>query len=388
MTIYALHSPVRASMSCYETSLPIHRITSFLGHDPQSKNWPKLSPFLRDIYKTKQRTTLQGRIEGLKTYIRTRIMDDQDGAFPAISIVQFEPYDPALISVIGGPCVRIEDDRLDTTRILIDGLARYTALTEVREELQISSPEHLKDLYKTEVAVSLYVPNKLMITKEEAGQLFSDFNSYAWAVPSAKSLAMDKFNPYKKIALIVAADGTTIGNYGGLKQDRSSLGGKDTEFVTLSILSQFCKVAVEGQKAIGSLKKPILNSRISHISKEDEAEKLKIFFSLVEKGMGKEKFGNRNSMFRQSHVLYAIATVLNDILQNKKASLEVLAHVVAQTEWSWKNEMFRQAFGKEVNGRLGPKLQVMTGGRSTIFLIQYLRETCGIPTIALSEAAA
>jgi hypothetical protein len=86
----------------------------------------------------------------------------------------------------------------------------------VRERLQVENPEAYRILDSFRFSVALYVPTQTPVGPGLAGQLFTDFNSYAWPVPAAKALADDSYNPYKVTAHIVG-NSDTISRHGGLK---------------------------------------------------------------------------------------------------------------------------------------------------------------------------
>jgi hypothetical protein len=182
------------------------------------------------------------------------------GAFPPISVIQFEPFFPGQVETGSNQCI-IHDEEFEVNRVLIDGLARVTSVQGVRERLQVENPEAYKILDSFRFSVALYVPTETPVGPAIAGQLFTDFNSYDWPVSSAKALADDSYNPYKVIAHIVGNPTPSAGTAGSKAAHQTSV--ERTHFTTELAMSQFCKIAIEGRRGYGKLTKPVSNAKIS-----------------------------------------------------------------------------------------------------------------------------
>ena len=192
-------------LDCYLLNLRPGNLIGFLGHDPRSANWKNLDPWQREIYEFKQRKTDKSRIDALEQYIEGRLMDGEKfGALPPISIIQFEALKPEQLSELARGCYLLDVDREEARRMLIDGLARVTAILAVRSRLEVQNRSAFDRLKEFEFSVALYVPATGVIGDNIAGQLFTDFNSYAWPVSAAKAVSDDVYNPYKIIADKVA----------------------------------------------------------------------------------------------------------------------------------------------------------------------------------------
>jgi hypothetical protein len=365
------------NLDCYQMSAPVWQVARILGHDPRSKHWKMLEPWLRDIYQSKQRTTSAERIDALRQYIAGRLMvQDKFGALPPISIIQFEPFAPDQLKTLESGAMELEEGKSEVNRVLIDGLARYTAAIEIREQLKTENPDKVKELDEAfEFSIALYVPQRERINASVAGQLFTDFNSYAWVVPAAKTLAEDMYNPYKLCALAVNNPGGVIRKYGGLKSGSSNLGRKDVAFATEIMIAQFCKVAIEGQKGIGKLNKPVSNPRIAQVVPDDEGKKIGSFFEALEKAMGSNRFGDRSQLFRTAHGLYALALIANDALYEGRTTVNEAVEGIASVDWTWSNRDFQKNIG-----RMTPKNEwkLNTGAGSIAYLVGYLRPRCNI----------
>jgi len=194
----AIRSSQEDGLECYLLSLRPSLLFSFLRHDPRSSHWKSLTPWLRGIYETKQRETKAARITALQDYIINRMMDPAKfGALPPISVIQFQRFDAVSLTPLGSSVYQIEDSDIEADRVLIDGLARVTAAQGVRERLQVENPEAYQQFNSTfRFTVALYAPTgEQALNADIAGQLFADFNSYAWPVPAATAVANDIYNP-------------------------------------------------------------------------------------------------------------------------------------------------------------------------------------------------
>ncbi|MCI0465617.1 MAG: hypothetical protein L0Y57_01195 [Beijerinckiaceae bacterium] len=362
-------------------------MASFLGHDPRSRFWPQLPQYLKTIYEQKQRATDPKRIKALEEYVSDKILNPEKfGAIPPLSVVQFEPFSTDQVTRIENNLVKIEDSEAETTRVLIDGLARFTTVVDLRERLKIEQPEKIADLDQLQLSIALYVPREKAIGADCAGQLFTDFNLYAWPVTGNQALAGDLFNPYKRLSNMVNAEGSTVRRYGGLKIGSSNLGRKDVAFATQMVMAQFCKVAVEGRVGMGKLSRPLPNPRCPRINIEEEGKRIADFFTALENHMGANTFRDRTKLFRQAHGLYALAVVLNDVLEHGRATIDSIAHDLAHIEWSWANEDFQKKIGRFNEAK--QKWTINTGSSTTSYLIEYCRQACGIPVITQAKRAA
>lgn len=384
MTYAAIRSPIKQGFDCYSFTVRPWQLTGFLGHDPRSQHWKTLPPWLHDIYKEKQRTTAKPRIDALQTYIRNQMMDkDQIGALPPISVMQFEPFKREHCKAIPdhSSVYLVDFDEFEAVRVLIDGLARVTAIQAVRETLQTENKEAYEKLDAFRFSVALYVPTEERgkIDGVAAGQLFHDFNSYAWPVPMAKSLASDGYNPYKRVALMVS-DSALLRRHGGLKSGSSNLGKKDTAFATELMLSQFCKIVIEGQRGYGKLTKPMNKALIT--STDDEAISRFIIDFLVsfEGEVGGKVFADRTQLFRTAHGMYAIAVIMHDV-HIGRTTMKKAVEGLASIDWTWKNPQMQHGIGRQQDGE-GWKMN--TGTATFDWMVKHCREACDV---MLSEAA-
>lgn len=385
---YAIRSSIKPGLECYLLSVPPARLFGLLGHDPRSQFWKNLPEWLRTIYEQKQRVTLKPRIDALDLYIRERLMiDDKIAAFPPISVCQFEPFTEEVISPIGevgadrSGVVRVDDDNLELTRILIDGLARVTSMNGTRDDLRSTNPEAYHRLDQFRFTVALYAPTDRAIGRDVAGQLFTDFNSYAWAVPTARSIANDQYNPYKQVASLVAAS-DVLKRHGGLKVGSSNLGKKDTAFTTELVMAQFAKIAIEGRRGYGTLTRPVSDPLVAITNFAEAAKRIVDLFEGMEREMGTAKFADRTQIWRTAHGLYALAVLTKDI-HDGRTSLAMAVDGICGINWTWANPDLQRHIGRSTDGGATHKLN--TGTATLDWLIGYCRSASNV---LLTPAAA
>lgn len=371
-------------MECFLLSLRPSLLFSFLRHDPRSAHWKSLTPWLRGIYETKQRETKMARIKALDDYIINRMMDPAKyGALPPISVIQFQPFDTESLTRISNSVYEIEDSDVEADRVLIDGLARVTAAQGVRERLQVENPDAFQQFSNTfRFTVALYAPTAGVLDPNIAGQLFADFNSYAWPVPAATTVANDIYNPYRAVARKIA-ESDLLRRLGGLKIGKSHLGSKDVNFTTELAMAQFAKIVVEGPEGYGSLNKPLPNARIAHTDKDTVAGQIVDFLTALETAMGPDKFSTPGVIFRTAHGFYALAMLFHDIMEGRTTQAQAVP-ALAAVDWSWNNPEFQTNIGRNVPGK-GWKMN--TGQATIAWLARYLRAKCGVVAPVVVRAA-
>jgi hypothetical protein len=381
MSHYAIRSSIKPGLECFLISIPPGRLFALLGHDPRSQFWKTLPQWLRDIYEAKQRATQKARIDALDIYMRERMMDEEKmAAFPPISIIQFEPFAPAAVAPVSANVVRLEDDELELTRVLIDGLARVTAVQGLRDELRSTNPEACRRLDDFRFTVALYSPTREAIGAQEAGQLFTDFNSYAWPVPMARALADDIYNPYKVVAGIIGQS-EPIKRHGGLKKGSSNLGKKDTAFTTELVMAQLAKVAIEGRRGYGKLTRAVSDPLVAGLDLQAAGTMMGDFFLALETAMGRSRFADRAQLFRTAHGLYALAVIIKDIRDGATSQDAAIAGI-AGIDWTWANAELCRHIGRSVDG--GKTFKLNTGTATLDWLIKKCRE---VSNVVLTQAA-
>jgi DNA-sulfur modification-associated len=384
MAYPVIRSSQEDGLECYLLSLRPSLLFSFLRHDPRSAHWKSLTPWLQGIYMNKQRETKVARIAALEDYIINRMMDPTKfGALPPISVIQFQPFNDSSIVQVSGVMYQIEDSDADVDRVLIDGLARVSAAQNVRERLQVENRPAFDQFNNSfRFTVALYVPTEGSLSPDIAGQLFTDFNSYAWPVPTATTIANDIYNPYRAIARKVG-DSDLMRRHGGLKIGKSKLGRKDVNFTTEVTMAQFCKIMVEGEAGYGALNKPVPNARVSTVNQDEVAARIVSFLSGLEAAMGSDRFADPAALFRTAHGFYALAILLHDISEGKTTQGQAVP-ALAAIDWTWNNAEFQLNIGRNVGGT-GWRLN--TGSATLTWLVRHCRAKAGVKTAPVAQAA-
>jgi len=214
--------------------------------------------------------------------------------------------------------------------------------------------------------------------------LFADFNSYAWPVPAATTVANDIYNPYRAIARKVA-ESDILRRYGGLKIGKAKLGRKDVNFTTEVTMAQFCKIVIEGGAGYGSLNKPVPNAKVSGVDQDAVAAKIVSFISGLEAAMGADKFADTGALFRTAHGFYALAILLHDIGEGLTTQVQAVP-ALAAIDWTWNNPEFQSNIGRNVGGT---GWRMNTGSATMWWLVQYCRAKSGValPNATVVRAA-
>lgn len=203
---------LQGSVAVYQAQIEPSQLLNFLGHDPRSRNWPKLQKSNKEIhriYQTIQRTTHFNRVSALISYFRTRVCGDNKipGAIPAISVgTETAPnFDP-----IPGCPVEIGKLRLDdkSLRIIFDGLGRTTALLDILEAnakaLKEGQTELVTNIDAMTIPVTIYAPSSGRMGVTELAQLFYDFNVMRAPVTSKQARGKDSASPYTQVGRALA----------------------------------------------------------------------------------------------------------------------------------------------------------------------------------------
>jgi hypothetical protein len=225
------------------------------------------------------------------------------------------------------------------------------------------------------------------LSPDIAGQLFADFNSYAWPVPAATTVANDIYNPYRAVARKVA-ESDLLRRYGGLKIGKSKLGRKDVNFTTEVTMAQFCKIVIEGLVATspgyGSLHKPVPNAKVSGVDQDAVAQQIVSFLAALEAAMGADRFGDTSALFRTAHGFYALAILLHDIGEGRTTQAQAVP-ALAAIDWTWANPEFQVNIGRNV----GNGWRMNTGSATLTWLVRHCRAKSGVvlPNAPIAQAA-
>src|ERR1043166_4013988 len=211
-------------LTTFQTQIRPDQIVQILGHDPRSANWKSLPADLRQIYEYLQRATTKGRREGIGEYIEERLSPDAIaiGAFPAICIGMVRPAmfkslqedQSSPDSSAGTLSLELSDGN---RRIMLDGLARVTGALDLIEEQETES--NVGEWFS--FPVTFYAPTTNVITLEQLGQLFHDFNFLQTRVNANQAIALDKSDPYIQLTNKLGRS-DTLQQYGGMEERSGS----------------------------------------------------------------------------------------------------------------------------------------------------------------------
>jgi hypothetical protein len=366
---------------CYQTTIPAKDFRAVLGHDPRSKNWNALSRSDAEtakLYDYLQRKTSKARRDDLKEYIRYRMCPSPLilGAFPGISIGIVEPaefrayleQEPDVGSLLIPNC----------PRILLDGLGRVTAALDLIDEVET------KEVGKWfTFPCTFYVPKSGMLTKEELGQLFHDFNFRQVRVSEADAIALDQSDLHIRMADRLGKS-ELIQKHGGLART-ATLGGKATELVTQKHLLKFVRGALEGREAQDSDKKRVENPQLVNSTFEMYYVKLESYLNLLEEAMTPPRFADRSSIHLTSGGWQVMGIIFHDLEFLLKANDMAKSQIIqrlAVIDWTRYNPFWIGLLGeKEVDAQTGRERLGKTtkwGRKVKQQLLDYVRGQCGI----------
>ncbi|WP_186709129.1 ParB N-terminal domain-containing protein [Euhalothece natronophila] len=129
--------------------------------------------------------------------------------------------------------------RANSTRILLDGLARYTGAMEVYE----AGDEEIVNSFT--FPVTIYVPQERNLTLMELGQLFHDFNFLTQPIKKNRAIALDRSNIYVGLTKKLG-ETDIIERNGGVEERAASLGKKSTALVAQQVFCALCVVRAKG----------------------------------------------------------------------------------------------------------------------------------------------
>jgi len=369
----------------YQTHVLPTELHNLLGHDPRSKNWRNLPENIREIYQYLQRPTEKKRREGTARYIRDRFDSTNSfsiGAFPAISIgatnpLQFVPYDEQGRNISSDVGELHFDLSANSTRILLDGLARYTGAMEVYD----AGDQEIVDSFT--FPVTIYVPQERNLTLMELGQLFHDFNFLTQPIKKNQAIALDQSNIYVGLTKKLG-ETDVIERNGGVEERAASLGKKSTALVAQQVFLRFVRGACEGiafQKKL-SEEYPSGEPNLTRETFSLIKARLEKFLEIFAEGMG-ESFCDHRSIHLTAPGWYAIGLIFYDVEFRSSLSDVEKKHIykrLAQINWTRYNSDFFGMLGEKDNDENGePYLsKARGGGNAPKNLANYLRSKLGL----------
>lgn len=378
----------------FQSQIRPEDVETVLGHDPRSKGWRRLPPDLRQMYEHLQRVTSKDRRAGVTGYIEDRFAPDAYGigAFPAICIgmtlpAAFQPVDSASSLLLG---ILNLDASASNRRLILDGLARLTGTMDLFDE---------RDDFKTiepplfTFPVTFYAPREGVLTLDQLGQLFHDFNFRQTKLTAGQAVSLDKSDPYIQLANEIGRS-STITEAGGMEERAASLGAKSTAIVVQRVLLRFVRGACEGRGFQESNLSQVAAPNLTSQSRSSIEKELEGFIGAFAEVMGEERFRDRDSLHLTAPGWQVLGLVFHDMIfrVGDRITPSMYTDMIARLaaiDWSRYNpswigmigeperDKVTQEFVTDSNGRA--KVAISRAGRTTIAeMLQYVREKCGL----------
>lgn len=375
------------------------QIVTLLGHDPQSKNWPRLSDSLRSSYEYLQRKTIKSRRESAKRYIHQRIAPGSHviGAFPPIAIgvtkpLSFISYKDKYPQIDITDGVGILEFSLATsdTRLLLDGLRRVSSALELIEDGQ----QDVADSFTFGLAI--YAPLQHELTPVQLGQLFHDFNFLATPVSAGQAVDLDQSDPHI-IAVNMLSQAPVITDHGGVEPRAASLGSKSTALVAKRVLLRFVRGATEGAAFQHTLREvPDSRANLTADNMTETVRRIEQYLTEIATRIGADRFRERSGLHLTAPGWNALGQIFHDMeyVLNGNFALEPhekdqILDGIAHIDWSrqnpdWVDFMGHSALDDKEQQIIDPQtgrpvLGKLFGGQQAITkLANYIREKSGL----------
>jgi DGQHR domain-containing protein len=373
-------------------------VVTLLGHDPRSSKRKQLdatNPALAAIYNTIQRDTVKGRRDSIADYISDRMPPagaQAIGAFPAISIGCVNPEEFRAFPNMNWAGTLMIDAAATSQaqRIVLDGLGRLTGA------LDLIDAGHA-DAVNFKFPVTFYAPHPGdILSIQELGQLFADFNGRVFPVAKRLSLKLETADPYVRLARELAEE-SFLADHGGVAEGLASLGGKSTQLVVQTILVRTVRGACEGRKFQEANLAHAENPNLTEASWDDTRSSISLYFNAIAESMGDARWEDRESLHLSSAGWQAMGVIHHDLVyslgMNGEDDLHAAAKAIADVDWSRYNTEWLalgigvpeidKATGKELLDAKGRRRITLSGaGRTnTQAIINFLRERVGIDTL-------
>ena len=241
--------------------------------------------------------------------------------------------------------------------------------------------------------VTFYAPREGVLTLEQLGQLFHDFNFRQTKLTAGQAVALDKSDPYIQLTNHIGRS-STIHEAGGMEERAASLGAKSTAIVVQRVLLRFVRGACEGRSFQENNLSQVAVPNLTSQSRRDLQTKLEDFIGAFAEGMGKEDFEDRDSLHLSAPGWQVLGLVFHDMIFTLSDRVTALMYTdmvarLAAIDWSRYNpdwigmigeperDKVTQQFVTDADGR--SKVALSRAGRTTVAaMLQYVREKCGL----------
>jgi hypothetical protein len=332
-------------IATYQGQLFPGDIPSILGHDP--REWRRMPDELHQMYEDIQRRTSPQRREAAMQYVQARMGPRafMVGAFPAICIGLTEA--PVFTKLPGSLLENVMGDTSmgmlgltgagGSTRILLDGLARVSAMLKLIETLPAGMDVNEWLL----VPVTFYAPRNpgQTLTVQELGQLFHDFNYLQARIAQSHAISLDQSDLYVQLTNQLAR-GATLMSAGGMDTRAASLGKASPALVVQQVFLRFVRVACEGAPVLTNNQKPILRGTLTAETFDTMLAKIEAYLSSLRQQMGPARFADHASLHLTSPGWQVLGLVFHDLHMVLRASDGVVSMVMERLghiDWSRRN---------------------------------------------------
>jgi hypothetical protein len=375
-------------LATYATQVTPKSIIPLLGHDPRSKNWPRLPSEIREIYEFLQRKTAKSRRDSIVGYMEERFGPDAltIGAFPAISIGFLEPLDFDPIADLNGVGILKVDLAPSTVRVMLDGLGRVTGALDLVDE---GRDDILQNVV---IPVTIFAPKpgQRPLLYKEMGQLFHDMNFKVQPVSRNHAVALDTSDLYITFANRLAQIPVITDN-GGVAERAASLGKKSTELVVQTVLVRFVRGALEGRSFQESNLASVESPNLTRDGFNNALASVDSFLTTFAQSMA-EKYRDRDSLHLTSPGWQALGIFYHDLkyrLGLDDFRISIFAEKAGKLDWSRYNPAWipllgqpeiDKVTGEEIANADGLKRVSIAGaGRSNVQNItDYIRANTGV----------
>jgi DNA-sulfur modification-associated len=385
----------------YSTQVPPNAIEALLGHDPRSRLWKKLPGDIEAIYSKVQRATSTARLRNIEEYIQVRFANNPPilGAFPAVSIavqnhIGFVPSADPSLKGLGNINI---DMSSRNARIVVDGLGRLSGVLDLLEQsydenLDAEEKAKLRELiqnFTLPLVIFAPHPDAEVLTRDEMGQLFFDFNFKSVAVPPRIAISLDRSDPYILATNALGKRAQAIARHGGVEERAASLGGKSKGIVVQQVLLRFVRGAMEGQAAQENAKAVINNPNLTLSNFAEKVDDMAEFIDAFASAMG-DRWPDRKSLHLSAPGWQAIGLIYCDLLQKLHAAKpNDTAKAMARIDWNRSGPLWANIVTEKEMPDGTVELFIRGGGSSTKRdMADIVRNELGLTSLIEERAAA
>ncbi|HUO11726.1 MAG TPA: DNA sulfur modification protein DndB, partial [Caulobacteraceae bacterium] len=246
--------------------------------------------------------------------------------------------------------------------------------------------------------VTFYCPRPNdVLTIDDLGQLFADFNGRVHAVPARFSLRLEQVDRYVRLSRSLYEE-PFLFEHGGVAEGAASLGGKSKELVAQTVFVRAVRGACEGRRFQDTGEHLPDNPTLTDATFDELRDSIGAFFNTIAEYMGDERWEDADSVHLTSPGWQALGVLHHDLVVRQLVADPLkTAKKLASLDWSRFNEDWLanglgdpevdKDTGAVVVDQKGRKRLALTNrGRTSVdIILGYAREQLGIKDVA--EAA-